>query len=274
WRNEASNNMAILKSAFKNRKTQSHDHIYAKLCEVKVDDSLQNDLLCIGVIDFSSDRYQLSGNNYKDLVREKADIRELTKSARIKKLYANFVVGRNEFSQLCKFVLLLSEMVTYDQWVEEEYEKECVVRGIIDVLLQEIKLNVLYKVTHGSENSLVEIIARLIDTAMYRLPVGYEIEITRAERQSIASKNRKKEIVYLKSGKWNCDNEKICNDHNKLVQFCLDGTEELFKICEKGSLNKNYIGFIINIAVAGDLTSIAPLIAEISNYSGQIPPDK
>ncbi|CAG8839679.1 30826_t:CDS:2, partial [Racocetra persica] len=32
---------------------------------------------------------------------------------------------------------------------------------------------------------------RLIDTAMYRLPVDYEIEVTRAERQSIASKNRK-----------------------------------------------------------------------------------
>ncbi|CAG8573740.1 6307_t:CDS:2 [Dentiscutata heterogama] len=169
WRNEASNNIAILKSAFKNGKTQSHDHIYAKLCEVKVDDSLQNDPLCVGVIDFSSDRYQLSGNNYKDLVGEKADIRELTKSAGIKKLCADFVVGRNEL----------------------KYEKERIVRGIIDVLLQEIKLNALRKVSHGSENSLVEIIVRLIDTAMYRLPVGYEIEVTRAERQSIASKNWK-----------------------------------------------------------------------------------
>ena len=60
---------------------------------------------------------------------------------------------------------------------------------------------------------------------MYRLPVDYEIEVTRAERQSIASKNRKvqqqkgsrgdkpdlmicvifrskwEEIVYVKSGK-------------------------------------------------------------------------
>ncbi|CAG8741579.1 20850_t:CDS:1, partial [Racocetra persica] len=38
-------------------------------------------------------------------------------------------------------------------------------------------------VSHGSENSLVEIIARLIDNAMHRLPVNYEIEITRAEHQ-------------------------------------------------------------------------------------------
>ncbi|CAG8751522.1 2743_t:CDS:2, partial [Cetraspora pellucida] len=32
WKNEASNNIAILKSAFENGGTRSHDHIYAKLC--------------------------------------------------------------------------------------------------------------------------------------------------------------------------------------------------------------------------------------------------
>ncbi|CAG8518051.1 10344_t:CDS:2 [Rhizophagus irregularis] len=62
--------------------------------------------------------------------------------------------------------------------IEEEHEKERVARGITDVLLQEIKLNVFCRV---SENSFVEIIARLIDTAMYRFPVDYEIEVTRAE---------------------------------------------------------------------------------------------
>ncbi|CAG8845078.1 30151_t:CDS:2, partial [Racocetra persica] len=87
WRNKASNNIAILKSTFKNEKTQSHDHIYAKLY-----------------------RYQLLGNNYKDLVGEKANIRELTKSARIKKLCVDFVVGKNELSRLYKFVLSPSEM--------------------------------------------------------------------------------------------------------------------------------------------------------------------
>ncbi|GBC35246.1 hypothetical protein GLOIN_2v1510726 [Rhizophagus irregularis DAOM 181602=DAOM 197198] len=61
---------------------------------------------------------------------------------------------------------------------KQEHEKERVARGITDVLLQEIKLNVFCRV---SENSFVEIIARLIDTAMYRFPVDYEIEVTRAE---------------------------------------------------------------------------------------------
>ena len=72
-------------------------------------------------------------------------------------------------------MLLSSEMVSHDQWVEEEHEKERVARGITDVLLQEIKLNVFCRVSNGSENSLVE--ARLIDTAMYRFLVDYEIEV-------------------------------------------------------------------------------------------------
>ncbi|CAG8824819.1 3912_t:CDS:1, partial [Gigaspora rosea] len=71
----------------------------------------------------------------------------------------------------------------------EEYEKDRVVRRIIDVCLQEIKLNVLHKVSHGSENSLVEIITRLIDTVMYHLPVGYEIEVTRTEQVNIPTQN-------------------------------------------------------------------------------------
>ncbi len=71
----------------------------------------------------------------------------------------DFVLKRKEIYRLRKFVLSSSEMVSHDQWVEEEHEKECVVRGIIDVLLQEIKLNAFYKVSNSSENSFVEIIA-------------------------------------------------------------------------------------------------------------------
>jgi hypothetical protein len=59
------------------------------------------------------------------------------------------------------------------------------------VLLQEIKLNAFHKVSNGSENCLVKIIAQLMDTAMYCLPVEYDIEITRTEQQNMASKNRK-----------------------------------------------------------------------------------
>lgn len=99
-----------------------------------------------------------------------------------------FHIKRREIYRLHKFVLSSSETISHNQWVEEEHEKERVARGITDVLLQEIKLNVFCRVSNGSENSFVEIIARLIDTAMYRFPVDYEIEVTRAEWQSIASK--------------------------------------------------------------------------------------
>ncbi|CAI2191414.1 8572_t:CDS:2, partial [Funneliformis geosporum] len=95
---------------------------------------------------------------------EKAGIRELSKSFEIKNLCADFVLKRKEVYQLRKFVLSSSE---------------------------KIKLNAFHKVSNGSENSLVEIIVRLMDTAIYRLSVEYEIEVIRAERQSIASKNCK-----------------------------------------------------------------------------------
>ena len=89
------------------------------------------------------------------------------------------------------YVNLSSENIPHNQWVEEDHEKEYVAREIVDILMQEIKLNALCKVSQDSENSLVEIIARLLDITMYRLRVEYEIEVTRAERQNIVSKNRK-----------------------------------------------------------------------------------
>ncbi len=65
-------------------------------------------------------------------------------------------------------------MILYDQWVKEEYKKECIAKRITDVLLQEI-------VSNNFKNSLIEIIAWLIDTAMYCLSIEYEIKVTRAK---------------------------------------------------------------------------------------------
>ena len=96
-----------------------------------------------------------------------------------------------------KNLYYLQDIVTHDQWIEDNHIKEHIAGGITDILLQEIRLNALRRVSEGSENTLVEIIARLIDMAMYHLPVDYEVEVTRAERQSKASKNRK---VQQKSG--------------------------------------------------------------------------
>ena len=194
------------------------------------------------------------------------------------------------------------DIVTHDQWIEDDHIKERVASGITDILLQEIRLNALRRVSEGSENTLVEIIAHLIDMAMYHLPVDYEVEVTRAERQSKASKNRKvqqksgsrgdkpdlmfraylrqkwEEIVFFESGKWNADEDKINHDHNKLVQLCLDGSKELVKKCMKETFYQNYIGFDINIA--GKYLEIHGLIKEkgikyhLSVVKAKIPLDK
>ncbi|CAG8777663.1 17095_t:CDS:2, partial [Gigaspora rosea] len=44
------------------------------------------------------------------------------------------------------------------------------------------QLNALYRVSEGSENALVEIIARIIDMVMFNLPVDYEVDVTRRDK--------------------------------------------------------------------------------------------
>ena len=82
---------------------------------------------------------------------------------------------------------------------------------------------------------------------MWGLPVEYDVEVTRGERQSVASKDRKSqqssgskgnrpdlmiraylqnkwdEVAYIESSKWQTSDQKIFDDHNKLVRLTLDG---------------------------------------------------
>src|SRR6266545_287678 len=83
------------------------------------------------------------------------------------------------------------EKVTYNKWVEPNYEQERIARNMTNILLQEIMSNVLGKILKGSEGSLVEVVSRLMDAVMWGLPVEYDVEVTRGERQSVASKDRK-----------------------------------------------------------------------------------
>ncbi|RIB16507.1 hypothetical protein C2G38_2189764 [Gigaspora rosea] len=62
------------------------------------------------------------------------------------------------------FVLRSKDVVTHDQWVEDDYIKERIAKGV----------------SEGSENALVEIIARIIDMVMFNLPVDYEVDVTRS----------------------------------------------------------------------------------------------
>lgn len=284
WKALALNSIAILKDKIKKKDTPPHEHIFTKISNIDVDELSNDDPLCIGVIDLSSDKYNIPESDYESLVGEKANIRNLSKDVVVKNICNDFISKRNDVQKLRKFVLPSRDVVTHDQWVEDDHIKERIARGITDVLLQEIKLNALRRVSRGSENTLVEIIARLIDMAMHHLPVDYEVEVTRAERQSTASKNRKaqqksgsrgdkpdlmfrahlrqkwEEIVFFESGKWDANEDKICHDHNKLVQLCLDGSKELVRKCSKETFYQSYIGFGVNIA--GKYIEIHGLIKE------------
>ncbi|CAG8572973.1 7108_t:CDS:2, partial [Funneliformis mosseae] len=255
WKTVTLKNIMLLKDKIKKKETPAHEHILTVINNIDINKISNDDLLCIGVIDLSLEKYNILESNYESLVEEKANIRNLSKDVRVKKICNDFLSKRNEVHKLQKFVLLLRDIVTYDQWIEDDHIKKCVA------------------ISEESENILVEIIARLIDIVMYHLPVDYEVEVTRAERQSKASKNCKvqqksrlrgdkpdlifcvylrqkwKEIIFFESGKWNADEDKINHDHNKLVQLCLDGSKELVKKYTKETFYRNYIRFSINIAV-------------------------
>src|SRR6266498_2182573 len=107
--------------------------------------------------------------------------------------------------------------------------------------------NALRKILKGSESSLVKVISRLIDAVMWDLLIKYDVEVTRGERQSVISKDRKSqqssgskrnrpdfmiqaylrnkwdEVAYIESSKWQASDQKIFDDHNKLARLTLDG---------------------------------------------------
>ncbi|CAG8642850.1 13026_t:CDS:2 [Ambispora gerdemannii] len=252
WKALALNSIELLKDKIKKKGAPPHEHIFTKISNIDVDALSNDDSLCIG--------------------GEKANIRNLSRDIVVKNICNDFISKRNDVQKLRKFVLPSRDVVTHDQWVEDDHIKERIASGITDVLLQEIKLNALRRVSRGSENTLVEIIARMIDMTMHHLPVDYEVEVTRAECQSTASKNRKtqqkngsrgdkpdlmfrahlrqkwEEIVFFESGKWDANEDKIRHDHNKLVQLCLDGSKELVRRCTKEIFFQSYIGFGVNIA--------------------------
>src|SRR6266498_4125159 len=164
------------------------------------------------------------------------------------------------------------EKVTYNKWVEPNYERERIARNMTNILLQEMMSNALGKILKGSEGSLVEVVSRLMDAVMWDLPVEYDVEVTRGECQSVANKDHKSqqnselkgnrpdliiqaylrnkwdEVAYIESSKWQTSDQKIFDDHNKLVKLTLDGFQYLLKKYVKDVLHDNFIGFGISIA--------------------------
>ncbi|CAG8725521.1 3135_t:CDS:2, partial [Acaulospora morrowiae] len=116
YKDLALNNIALLKNKIKKKDTSLHEHIFTKLSNIDVDKLSNDDPLYIGVIDLGSNKYSIAESDYETLVR-------------------------NDIQNLRKFVLPSRDVVMHDQWVEDNYIKERIASGIIDILLQEIKLN-------------------------------------------------------------------------------------------------------------------------------------
>ena len=79
------------------------------------------------------------------------------------------------------------------------------------------------------------------------MPIEYDVEVTRGERQSVVNKDHKSqqssgskgnrldlmiraylrnkwdEVAYIESFKWQTSDQKIFDNHNKLVRLTLDG---------------------------------------------------
>ncbi|CAJ0831785.1 5652_t:CDS:2 [Entrophospora sp. SA101] len=230
WKNTASSNISILREAIK------------KLCEIDIDDLTHDDLLCNGIVDLGSDRFQIPESEYNDLIKEKACIRTLNKNTLIKNICADFVEKRDELHRLYKFVLSTKEAVTHSRWIEQEQDRERIARVITDVLLQEIRFNALRKISRGAERQ-----SKASKNRKVKQSIG-----SRGDKPDlmIRSYHRQKweEIVYFESGKWKSNDNKILDDHNKLAQFCLDGYDEIEKKCITEVLYKNYMGFGVNVA--------------------------
>ncbi|CAG8477412.1 8167_t:CDS:2 [Acaulospora morrowiae] len=171
----------------------------------------------------------------------------------------------------CKFIIAPSETRRHKEWIESENNRVITATNITDTLLQETKRNVFRKISKASENALVDVITRIIEASIYQMPVDFDIEVTRNDRQSIASKKRKNrqetssrgnkpdlmiraffknkwnELAYVESGKWRSTDTKTLNDHNKLARLSLDGYTDMSKKTKKNELYKFCIIFGINI---------------------------
>ncbi|CAJ0824796.1 3362_t:CDS:2 [Entrophospora sp. SA101] len=196
WKLHAVSNINRLKGNLQDANTLEHRRLLEKIRVVDINDLTYDSPLANGIVDLGSPQYQIIEDDYE------------------------------------VFVVILS----HGRWVERGVDRVQVAVNITDILLQEIKRNVLRRVSGGSENVLVDAITRLMEASLYQVPIEFDIEVTRNERQSMA-----------KSGKWRSTEIKSHNDHNKLAHFCIDGYVDMSKKINKNELNKFCITFGINI---------------------------
>ncbi|CAJ0846405.1 1161_t:CDS:2, partial [Entrophospora sp. SA101] len=272
WKLQAERNIGSLKDAMRKGNTAVHGQILREIDKLDLNNLTYDDPICNGVVDLKCDRFLINEVDFDILVGDKANIRNIVKEAPIKNLCAEFVRKKDEIQTKIKFIITPSQVVYHDHWVEPISVREGVAQGIIDFILQEIRTDIICRISGHSEGTYMEMIGRLIDVTMCDLPLEFKIDITRSEQQSVASKNRKihqgtgsrgnkpdimiraffqwkwNEITYAEGGKWDSDEKKRLDDHNSLVRFCSDGYDELSRKFKKEKLRSFLLVFRINVA--------------------------
>ena len=99
-----------------------------------------NDSLTNNVIDLDANYFQIQDNDYDSLIGERAEIRKLNKDLFIKNICNEFINKRDEIQSSVKFMLAHYEKVTYNKWVESNYEQERIAKNITNIFLQEMML--------------------------------------------------------------------------------------------------------------------------------------
>ncbi|RIB22356.1 hypothetical protein C2G38_2243340 [Gigaspora rosea] len=121
-----------------NKETPMHQCLFGKLCKIDINNLTYDDSLSNSVIDLASDQFQLFENIL-------------------------IYLKRDEFQEIYKLVVVEYVNIVHYHWVEQESNREQIVRDITEYLMQLIKSNFFCQVFRDSENSLVEVVAQLIE---------------------------------------------------------------------------------------------------------------
>ncbi|CAJ0642883.1 4554_t:CDS:2 [Entrophospora sp. SA101] len=188
WKLHAVSNINRLKGNLQDANTLEHRRLLEKIRVVDINDLTYDNPLANGIVDLGSPQYQIIEDDYEVLVVSNLFLF----AQKIMPIILNNIRVRE----------LLTQVLSHGRWVERGVDRVQVAVNITDILLQEIKRNVLRRVSGGSENVLVDAITRLMEASLYQVPIEFDIEVTRNECQSMASKKRKtKQVIGSRGNK-------------------------------------------------------------------------
>ena len=122
-------------SYLQNENTLAHDHLFAKLCEMDVEQLTCNNPLTNNVIDLGANYLKIQDNDYDSLIGERAGIRKLSKDPYIKNVCNEFINKRDNIQSPVRFMLEQYEKVIHNKWVEPNYERERIARNMTNIFL-------------------------------------------------------------------------------------------------------------------------------------------